>query len=276
MTISSAGPTPTLLIAASLMMQPPADLGAQEPPPWETVADAPAWCADPPQRAGFLRFCTTGRSNGAPIAQTQAAQPSRHQLVRLLADRLAVPADSRELVAVADAVDRAKVPLRRAFHSRVLTQGAVPGNTLTDAWVLWEVPLTVLLAGATAPEPRAPAADEAATALRAAANWVGPLSIEVMESHPLQFAVNTTVPMPTPGWTLRVDRVTAADPDGRIRAWVTEIAPDGMVAQVITDTPLRIAIGVLPPGSLVLEISTRRGEAGSYRRRDIVHLEATR
>ena len=89
--------------------------------------------------------------------------------------------------------------------------------------------------------------------------------VEVLESHPVQFVIVFDREMPTPGWTSTVDSVDVDRKTGRIVVKITDQAPEGMVAQVITPTKLRIKVGSLPNGRFVLELRARRGEDGDYR-----------
>jgi len=86
----------------------------------------------------------------------------------------------------------------------------------------------------------------------------------VLESMPPQFELSLKRDMPTPGWSIEVDSIEIDEKSGRIEAKVTEIRPEGMVAQVITPTRLRLSLGKLLPGSYFVEIRLRRGGTGSY------------
>jgi hypothetical protein len=85
--------------------------------------------------------------------------------------------------------------------------------------------------------------------------------IEVLESAPPQFEIVLTREMPTPGYRFEIDSLQVDADTGRIVAKVSEIAPEGMVAQVITPAELRLNVGSLPVGDWVLVIWTRRGNA---------------
>jgi hypothetical protein len=65
--------------------------------------------------------------------------------------------------------------------------------------------------------------------------------------------------MPSTGWDLSVDSVDIDEDSGRIVARITEIAPAGMSAQVITPTSCRVPLENLPRGVYALELWLRRG-----------------
>ena len=69
--------------------------------------------------------------------------------------------------------------------------------------------------------------------------------------------------MPTPGWTFEIDSVEIAG--DRIVAKITEVRPDGMVAQMIAPGTARIPLGSLDRGSYVLEIRSRRDRRRDHR-----------
>ena len=85
--------------------------------------------------------------------------------------------------------------------------------------------------------------------------------IRVLESDPPQFEVVLTREMPTPGFRFEIDALDVDAGHGRITARVTEVPPDGIVAQVITPAKLRLSLGSIPIGRYVLEIWIRRGSA---------------
>jgi hypothetical protein len=88
--------------------------------------------------------------------------------------------------------------------------------------------------------------------------------VNVLESHPVQFVLVFEQTMPTPGWTSTVDSVDVDGEAGRIVVRITQKAPEGIVAQVITPTKLRVPLGSLPRGRYVLELRTRRDEASGF------------
>ena len=88
------------------------------------------------------------------------------------------------------------------------------------------------------------------------------LSVLTLESAPPQFVLRAVRTMPTPGWELRVDEVDEeVDARGRrVFVFLTEIAPQGIVAQVLTPTEVRIPLGPLSAGRHLVAIYARRGE----------------
>lgn len=111
-----------------------------------------------------------------------------------------------------------------------------------------------------------------ATRLEVAGHPFGEPRVQVLESQPPQFDLVFRREMPTPGFELRVDSIETEG--GRIVARITELAPEGMVAQVITPTELRLSLGAVAPGRYLLEIHTRRGEDGVYLLADALVLTA--
>lgn len=81
----------------------------------------------------------------------------------------------------------------------------------------------------------------------------------VGESAPPQFEVVFVREMPSTGWDLTVDAVDVDEDAGRIVAKITEIAPTGMSAQVITPTTCRVPLENLHRGVYSLELWLRRG-----------------
>ena len=121
---------------------------------------------------------------------------------------------------------------------------------------VWTVSLGVVaLTWAGAPGPGAPHASS--------------LSIVEPSFHDPQVLVGTSMPpqfevvfvreMPTTGWDLSVDSVDVDEDSGRIVAKITEIAPTGMSAQMITSTNCRVPLGNLTRGVYSLELWLRRG-----------------
>ncbi len=100
------------------------------------------------------------------------------------------------------------------------------------------------------------------------------LRIDALESEPVQFVLHAKVEMPTPGWELKVDRVTYDEKTGIVRADLTGKGPHGMVAQVITPTPVKIKLGTLVKGRPIVDIHVRRGAGSPYKRVGAVVLLA--
>jgi hypothetical protein len=88
--------------------------------------------------------------------------------------------------------------------------------------------------------------------------------IVVATSAPPQFDLMLERDMPTTGWALTVDAVEVDDESRRIVARISEIAPAGAAAQVITATPCRLPLGKLTRGLYVVEIWQRRGATDPY------------
>ena len=100
--------------------------------------------------------------------------------------------------------------------------------------------------------------------------------IQVLESYPPQFEIVLSRDMPTPGYTFRIDSLEVDEQRGRIVAKVTEVTPQGMVAQVITKTELRLHVGSLRARRYVVEIWTRRGADAEHALVQAMVLVATR
>ena len=105
-------------------------------------------------------------------------------------------------------------------------------------------------------------------------NWVQKVKIRTMESAPPQFAVILTVAMPTPGWKLTVDKIGASDAHKRIRVDLTGKLPKGMWPQVITNTDIRVPLGVLPKGNYLLDVFGRYDAGQAHQRKGVVLVRA--
>ncbi len=92
------------------------------------------------------------------------------------------------------------------------------------------------------------------------------LKIDALESEPVQFVLHAKVEMPTPGWELKVDRVTCDEKTGIVRADLTGKGPRGMVAQVITPTPVKIKLGRLVKGRPLVDLHVRLAPNRRYER----------
>lgn len=270
----------TLFLAPGIAAQASAKKASEETPPWESVNATPAWATDVPARAGCLRFVILGSSNVTPIAQRIAMKPGPRAIAQSL-DKKLIDALGADLVAeVAAVADTKKHLVRRAHAFRTLTRRMVPGNTLAEAWTLWEVPIADILAGM-APADREKAVRvllarkrESAWRLEVAPKWIEAAKVEVMESAPPQFALVCTASMPSPGWKLAVDKVTKRDASGRIRAYVTGTAPTEAGRAAKGSATLRLRLGQCEVGMLAVEVFFRSGETGAYVRRDVVMLNA--
>lgn len=88
--------------------------------------------------------------------------------------------------------------------------------------------------------------------------------IVVLKSLPPKFELVLQREMPTPGWSFEQDDVEVDAEAGRIVVRLSEIAPKGVVTQVLTLTACRIPLGTLEPGRYVVEIRLRRGSSGRH------------
>ncbi len=103
---------------------------------------------------------------------------------------------------------------------------------------------------------------------------VSDVKIDVLESQPVQFVLQARIPMPTPGWELKVDQVKYDEKACIVRVNLTGKGPRGMVAQVITPTPVTIKLGTLVKGRPIVDIHVRRGAGSPYQRIGAVVLLA--
>ena len=103
---------------------------------------------------------------------------------------------------------------------------------------------------------------------------VSDVKIDVLESQPVQFVLQARIPMPTPGWELKVDQVKYDEKACIVRVNLTGKGPRGMVAQVITPTPVKIKLGTLVKGRPIVDIHVRRGAGSPYQRAGTVVLLA--
>jgi hypothetical protein len=81
------------------------------------------------------------------------------------------------------------------------------------------------------------------------------------ESEPTKFTLVVEREMPTPGWTFEIDTIEVDTNAARITVKLTEAAPDGIVAQVLTPGRIEVPLGTIEPGAYFVELWTRR-EAG--------------
>jgi hypothetical protein len=116
---------------------------------------------------------------------------------------------------------------------------------------------------------------EAAYELSELDGWVTETEIITAESAPPQFSLKLTVPMPTPGYELKVDKISKPDKDGRIQVKLTGTPPQGMVAQVITDEEFTAGLGSIDKGRYVVEIWYRLAGEKDYEIRDTILLNAS-
>lgn len=116
--------------------------------------------------------------------------------------------------------------------------------------------------------------NEPANELVRVEGWVKKCAVEVKESAPPQFDLKLTVPMPTPGWKLKVDEVSKPDGNGRIMVKLTGTPPEGIVAQVITDTDVRASLGTKMQNRYAVEVWYRKDGVKTYQLRDVLLFDA--
>ena len=122
--------------------------------------------------------------------------------------------------------------------------------------ILWSMSLCTL-ALAAAGEPGL--SETPATPLTTAEPPFRDPQVMVATSMPPQFDLVLDRDMPTPGWSFVADEISIDLEHGRIVAKISEVAPQGIGAQVITKTECRVPLGNLPRGRYWLELWLRRG-----------------
>ena len=114
----------------------------------------------------------------------------------------------------------------------------------------------VLLAGAP------PAASGIATSITLPEPaFRGPV-IQRMEGVEPRFELQLTREMPSPGWRFEIESVHVEE--GRIYVEINEVAPDGLVSDVMTKTRCAIPIDALAPGRYSVELWLRRNGKGEH------------
>ena len=136
-----------------------------------------------------------------------------------------------------------------------------------------------LLAGFVLSTVASAAPAEPRPAPRAARAWiveeeVNKVEIVAARTEPPTFTLVLVREMPTPGFTWRVDALDVDVRGRRITARLTESAPQGIVAQVITPTRFELPLGEIEPGSYFVELWSRRDAAGEHRPAHALVLEA--
>lgn len=125
---------------------------------WTPAEAPPGWVTNPPARDGYLRILVRGRSNFREIAAegtvlgTQRRAPTHVE--RVLTPVVGAEDAARAGAAVPDALRL----VERAASEQVLTSEPVLGNTLAEAWLLFEAAHADILTPLP-PEKRAAAAD---------------------------------------------------------------------------------------------------------------------
>jgi hypothetical protein len=99
-----------------------------------------------------------------------------------------------------------------------------------------------------------------ARSLRLEPAWFDGPEIVAGKSLPPQFELVLEREAPTPGYAFEIDSLDVNPAERRIRVRFTEKRPEGLVAQVITPTRMRVELGALEPGAYVLELWLRRGD----------------
>lgn len=100
----------------------------------------------------------------------------------------------------------------------------------------------------------------------AARVWVADTRIKAAEvvsdkSATATFTLVLERVMPTPGWTFKIDSVEADAASSRLTVKLTEVGPDGMVAQVLSPARIEIPLGQIEPGAYFVELWTRQSPA---------------
>ena len=116
---------------------------------------------------------------------------------------------------------------------------------------------------------------DGATRLVVRPDSFGKVEIVAQKSLPPQFDVTLERDMPTPGWRFAVDGIDVLPDEGRIVARVSEIGPTGVTSQVITPIKLRLELGVVAPGTWLLEVRLRKGTSGPHRLAQAIVLLAS-
>ena len=78
------------------------------------------------------------------------------------------------------------------------------------------------------------------------------------ESKPAKFTLVVNREMPTPGWTFEIDTIEVDADAARVTVKLTEAAPDGIVAQVLTPGRIEVPLGTIEPGAYFVELWIRR------------------
>ena len=117
---------------------------------------------------------------------------------------------------------------------------------------------SVALASPLSAVPPEPPCNPSATRLWTAGEELSKVEIAADASAPPRFTLSFVREMPTPGWTCRVDAVELDAPGRRISVRLSDVAPEGMTAQVITPTRFEVPLGSVAPGTYFVEIWTRR------------------
>ena len=88
------------------------------------------------------------------------------------------------------------------------------------------------------------------------------IEVHATEGDASKFVLHYTRQMPTPGWRFQLDDLRFEE--DRIVIELTDMRPEGMVAQVISKGTAKVPLGTLERGRYVVEIRTRRGAEAPY------------
>lgn len=136
----------------------------------------------------------------------------------------------------------------------------------------WSVTIAMLLTAVTLASAETP--QRKAMQVRVRPAEAEQARVTMLKSMPPQFRVTLTREMPTAGFTFDVDAVEVDAAAHRIVARVTRHAPEGMAAQVLTPTPLHLALGTLDPGRYFLEVWMRDDADATHRPDQALVLDA--
>jgi len=101
------------------------------------------------------------------------------------------------------------------------------------------------------------------------------VSVETTGRCPPSFLLKMELSMPTPGWKLAVDDVFGPDEEGRFRIRVTGTPPQGIVAQVVTGTPVEVHLPSVRKGRYLVDLFYRARPDGRHARFDAFVLQAS-
>jgi hypothetical protein len=108
------------------------------------------------------------------------------------------------------------------------------------------------------------AAGQPATGLRVAEPAFYDPETVADESTPAHPRLRLTRNMPTPGWRFEIDALEIDEAARRVTVEVSEVRPEGLVAQMIAPTVLEIPLETLERGNWFVEIRLRRGPEATH------------
>jgi len=118
--------------------------------------------------------------------------------------------------------------------------------------------VSVALASPVPPVPPEPPGSLPASRVWLSGEEFEKVEIVTEKTLPPRFTLALVREMPTPGWTCQVDSVEIDASSHRISVRLTDVAPAGITAQVITPTRFDVPIGSVATGTYFVEIWTRR------------------